>query len=86
MYDKSQTLRWNLPAGVDFGPGTYSLRDKARTQKWGLLGTRPRTDLNPLVPRTIFGLVLKENASVVKSKRDLDAKCEVQMCPCNFNS
>ena len=27
--------------------------------------------------KTIFGLVLKENASIVKSVRNLDAKCEV---------
>ena len=35
---------------------------------------------------TISGLVLKENHSVVKSVRNLDAKCEVQMCPCTFCS
>ena len=33
---------------------------------------------------TIFGLVLKENASLVKSVRILDVKFEVQMCPCTF--
>ena len=32
----------------------------------------------------IFGLVFKENDSVVKSVRNLDVKCEVQMCPCTF--
>ena len=32
--------------------------------------------LAPMVPRS--GLVLKENASVVESVRNLDAKCEVQ--------
>ena len=32
------------------------------------------------VHKTIFGYVLKENDSVVKSVRNLDVKCEVQMC------
>ena len=34
--------------------------------------------------KTIFGLVLKENDSFVRSVRNLDVKCEVQMCPCTF--
>ena len=29
---------------------------------------------------SIFGLVLKKNDYVVKSMRNLDVKCEVQMC------
>ena len=36
--------------------------------------------------KTIFGLALKEYHSLVKSVRNLDAKCEVQMCPCTFCS
>ena len=31
--------------------------------------------------KTIFGLLLKEHESIVKSMRNLDVKCEVQMCP-----
>ena len=35
--------------------------------------------VNPLAPMVLLsGLVLKENASVVGSMKNLDAKCEVQ--------
>ena len=43
--------------------------------------------LNPLAPMVpLSGLVLKENASVVKSVRNLDAKCVVQGSTCTFCS
>ena len=43
--------------------------------------------INPLEPRVpLSGLVLKENASIVKSLKNLDAKCEVQMCAYTFCS
>ena len=42
---------------------------------------------NPLEPRVpLSSLVLKEYASVVKSVRNLDVKCEIQMCACTFCS
>ena len=46
-----------------------------------------RHQLNPLEPAVpLSGLVLEVNASVVKSMGNLDAKCEVQICPCTFCS
>ena len=41
-------------------------------------------NLNPLAPMVPLSLVMKENASVVESVRNLDAKCEVQGSACTF--
>ena len=43
--------------------------------------------VNPLEPTVpLSGLERKENVSVGKSMRNLDAKCEVQMCAYTFCS
>ena len=41
--------------------------------------------INPLEPGVpLSSLVLKENASIVKSLKNLDVKCEIQICACTF--
>ena len=63
-----------LNSPLEFAEKALSLQKQSRLQR-----VNP---LDPIVP--LSGLVLKENASIVKPVRNVDAKCEVQMCTSTF--